>query len=162
MRMANAICLWLLVQAMRCALAFARLSAGNSIPARIAIIAMTTSNSINVKARSFEPSNLTSYSSVFPLIAPAILGSERGRYAEEFLRATQRIRAGDGSLECQLARVSPVAVRPGRVRGSENFVIESAHRVETNLHVAAVEFARREVDRGIDDRTIEVFLRQRP
>src|SRR5687768_10421274 len=44
-------CFRLFTQVIRCALLFALLSAGSSIPARIAIIAMTTSSSIKVKAR---------------------------------------------------------------------------------------------------------------
>src|SRR3954468_11193066 len=43
-------CLLLLMQAAATALALARFKAGNSIAARIAIMAMTTSNSIRVKA----------------------------------------------------------------------------------------------------------------
>src|ERR1051326_5529065 len=38
-RMAKEICLWLFAQAMRCALAFARLSAGKRMARRIAIVA---------------------------------------------------------------------------------------------------------------------------
>src|SRR6266850_4434131 len=53
-RMANPICLWLLAHVIRSALAFDRLRAGNNIPARIAMMAMTTSNSINVNAQGVE------------------------------------------------------------------------------------------------------------
>ena len=49
----NAESFWLLIQTALCAIAFARERAGSNIPARIARIAMTTSNSINVKARFF-------------------------------------------------------------------------------------------------------------
>jgi hypothetical protein len=42
----------------RWALSFARLSAGSNIAARIAMIAMTTSNSINVKAHDVERDDL--------------------------------------------------------------------------------------------------------
>ena len=41
----------LLTHAMRCALDFALATAGNNIAARIAMMAITTSNSINVNAR---------------------------------------------------------------------------------------------------------------
>ncbi len=44
-------CRRLLAQAVCCALGFALLNAGNNIPAKIAMIAMTTSNSIKVNAR---------------------------------------------------------------------------------------------------------------
>ena len=47
---AKLICLVLLIQAIAFARSFALLKAGKSIAARIAIIAITTSNSINVKA----------------------------------------------------------------------------------------------------------------
>ena len=42
---------WLLTQRITLALAFARARAGNNMPARMAMIAITTSNSISVKAR---------------------------------------------------------------------------------------------------------------
>lgn len=47
-------CFWLLMQITLCAIAFARERAVSNIPARIARIAMTGSNSINVKARFFQ------------------------------------------------------------------------------------------------------------
>src|SRR5215831_4910212 len=50
---AMAICFWLLRQFTTRALAFARLSAGNSRAARIAMIAITTSNSMSVNAEHF-------------------------------------------------------------------------------------------------------------
>ena len=50
--MAVIICLPLLKHAAPCAFCFARESAGNSIAARMPIMAMTTSSSINVNARS--------------------------------------------------------------------------------------------------------------
>ena len=50
---ANPSCLRLFVQAMRFAVSFAFASAGNSIPARMAMMAMTTSSSINVNAPRF-------------------------------------------------------------------------------------------------------------
>src|SRR6516162_8319369 len=46
---ANPNCFWLLMQVAVVALSFARLRAGSSIAARMAMMAMTTSNSINVK-----------------------------------------------------------------------------------------------------------------
>ncbi len=46
----NMNCLKLLLHAVESAAAFARLSAGNSIAARIAMMAITTRSSINVKA----------------------------------------------------------------------------------------------------------------
>jgi hypothetical protein len=49
--MATAICLLLLMQLAVLARSFALASAGNSIAARIAMMAMTTSNSIKVNAR---------------------------------------------------------------------------------------------------------------
>jgi hypothetical protein len=51
--MPTPICRKLLAHATRLALSFAFASAGNSIAARIAMMAMTTSNSIKVKARRF-------------------------------------------------------------------------------------------------------------
>src|SRR5437773_12552807 len=47
---ANPVCLRLLVQLIRCARALARASAGNNMAARMAMIAMTTNNSMRVKA----------------------------------------------------------------------------------------------------------------
>jgi len=46
---ARTICFWLLAQAAPVAFDFALAKAGKSIPARIAMMAMTTSNSIKVK-----------------------------------------------------------------------------------------------------------------
>src|SRR5258708_14656355 len=46
----NPTCFRLLVQLMRCARALARASAGSNMAAKMAIMAITTSNSINVKA----------------------------------------------------------------------------------------------------------------
>src|SRR5688572_1997305 len=48
-------CRRLLTQLARLAFSFAALNAGRSMPARIAMIAMTTSNSIRVKPRGIEP-----------------------------------------------------------------------------------------------------------
>src|SRR5258708_10782895 len=48
---ASVSCFWLLKHVAACALSFALLKAGNNIAARIAMIAMTTSNSIRVKAQ---------------------------------------------------------------------------------------------------------------
>jgi len=42
-------CLLLFMHEMPCALVFALAKAGNNMPAKMAIIAITTSNSINVK-----------------------------------------------------------------------------------------------------------------
>jgi len=50
MKCARDICLRLLVQRICCPFNLARLNAGKSMPARIAMIAITTSNSIKVKA----------------------------------------------------------------------------------------------------------------
>ena len=50
-RKAKPICLRLLTQLMRWARALARASAGNSMAARMAMMAMTTNNSMRVKAR---------------------------------------------------------------------------------------------------------------
>ena len=44
-------CFWLLTQVIEWALSLARLKAGSSMAARMAMMAITTSNSINVKAR---------------------------------------------------------------------------------------------------------------
>src|SRR5437879_6458428 len=52
-RKARPTCLRLLTQLMRCARALARASAGSNMAARMAIIAMTTNNSIKVKAAIF-------------------------------------------------------------------------------------------------------------
>src|ERR1051326_5492180 len=49
----NPTCLRLLVQLIRCARALARANAGSNIAARMAIMAITTSNSINVNAPIF-------------------------------------------------------------------------------------------------------------
>ena len=46
----RAICFVLFKQAVACAFSFALLKAGSSMAAKMAMIAMTTSNSINVKA----------------------------------------------------------------------------------------------------------------
>jgi hypothetical protein len=54
---ANPICRRLLRQEIRCADPFARPSEGNNIAAKIAMIAITTSNSIKVNAR-ITPGNL--------------------------------------------------------------------------------------------------------
>src|SRR2546423_13614182 len=52
-RIAKPICFRLLVQLMRCARALARASAGSNMAARMAMIAITTNNSIRVKADFF-------------------------------------------------------------------------------------------------------------
>src|SRR5438874_1419347 len=52
-RNAKPTCLRLFTQLMRCARALARASAGSNMAARMAIIAMTTNNSIKVKAANF-------------------------------------------------------------------------------------------------------------
>src|SRR5437899_11834688 len=49
-RIAKPTCFRLFVQLMRCARALARASAGNNMAARMAMIAITTNNSISVKA----------------------------------------------------------------------------------------------------------------
>src|SRR4030095_5047456 len=90
-RMANPVCLRLFAQVIRCALLFARLRAGNNIPARIAMIAMTTSNSMSVKAFGVERAALMRPS----CIAKPDLGTKQSRYAEELPSVAQRIRAGD-------------------------------------------------------------------
>jgi len=50
MILASVCCLMLFMQAVRLAFSFARDKAGNNIAARIAMIAITTNSSINVKA----------------------------------------------------------------------------------------------------------------
>lgn len=55
MNIAKVICFVLLMHLMPCALIFALESAGNNIAARIAMIAITTSNSIKVNPRGFKP-----------------------------------------------------------------------------------------------------------
>ena len=50
MAVARPICRWLLMQLMPRALALALAKAGKSIPAKIAMMAITTSNSISVNA----------------------------------------------------------------------------------------------------------------
>src|SRR5438132_11580728 len=52
-RIAKPTCFRLFVQLLRCARALARASAGSNMAARMAIIAMTTNNSIKVKAAIF-------------------------------------------------------------------------------------------------------------
>ena len=47
-------CFKLLVQLMRCARAFARAKAGNNKLARMAMMAITTNNSMSVKAVNFD------------------------------------------------------------------------------------------------------------
>ena len=49
-RFASWSCFVLFKQLVACALAFARVNAGNNIAARIAMMAMTTSSSMSVKA----------------------------------------------------------------------------------------------------------------
>src|SRR5688572_1356452 len=51
MLIANPHCFWLLVQRVFCAFFLALARAGRSMPARMAIMAMTTSSSMSVKAR---------------------------------------------------------------------------------------------------------------
>ena len=62
MRQPSMICLVLLIQEMDCAFCLALLSAGSSMAARMAMMAMTTSSSISVKPLPFAGPFLDSHS----------------------------------------------------------------------------------------------------
>src|SRR5688500_6107021 len=93
------ICFMLFRQYILCPFAFAFASAGKSMPARMAMIAMTTSNSIRVKAANrfsdffvritWVPSYINSLNRCHPGFSPH-RQSEKGEFMEGDLRRDRR------------------------------------------------------------------------